>query len=93
MLALDYYVFRLDLILLGVVRELLTIPLIPAVAAAFIFSVVRLLSNRQSVNACMVSAALILLTLNCFIWSSFDRPPLGCGVTTASGVSTAGANP
>ena len=70
-LALDYYVFKLDWILLGVVRELLTIPLILAVAAAFIFSVVRLLSNRQSVNARMVSAALVLFALNCFIWGSF----------------------
>ncbi|MDD9997524.1 MAG: hypothetical protein OXQ89_07230 [Rhodospirillaceae bacterium] len=70
-LALDFYVFKLDSILLGVVRELLTIPLIPAVAAAFVFSVVRLLSNRRSVNAGMVSAALILFAVNCVIWGSF----------------------
>ena len=53
-LALDYYVVRLDSILLGVVVELLTIPLILTVAVAFIFSVVRLLSDRHSVNASMV---------------------------------------
>ena len=70
-LALDYYVLKLDSILLGVVRELLTIPLILAVAAAFVFSVLRLVSNRQSVNARMVSAALILFVLNCLIWGSF----------------------
>lgn len=69
-LALDYYVFKLNSILLGVVRELLTIPLILAVAAIFAVSVVRLLSNRQSVNAPRVSAALILFVLNCFVWGS-----------------------
>ena len=70
-LALDFYVFRLDSILLGVVRELLTIPLMLAVAAAFVFSVVRLVSNRQSVNVCMVGGALILFAVNCFLWGSF----------------------
>lgn len=70
-LALDFYVFKLDSILLGAARELLTIPLILAVGAAFVFSVIRLLSNRQSVNACMVSATLILSALNCLIWASF----------------------
>lgn len=70
-LALDYYVFKLDSILLGVVRELLTIPLTLAVSAAFVFSVVRLVSNRQSVNVWMVSGALILFAVNCFIWGSF----------------------
>ena len=70
-LALDYYVFRLNSILLGVVRELLTIPLMLAAAVAFVFSVVRLASDRQSVNARMVSGALILFAVNCFIWGSF----------------------
>ncbi|MCY4440343.1 MAG: hypothetical protein OXE53_09065 [Deltaproteobacteria bacterium] len=67
-LALDYYVFRLDSILLGVVRELLTIPLVLAVAGLFVFSVVRLLKDRGLINACNVSSALILLALNCLIW-------------------------
>ena len=70
-LALDYYLFRLDSILLGVVRELVTIPLILAVAAALVFSVIRLVSNRQSVNFRMVSGALILFAVNCFIWGNF----------------------
>ena len=70
-LALNFYVFRLEWILLGVVGELLTIPLIVAVAAAFVFSVVSLLGNRKSVNACNVSSTLILFSLNCFIWGSF----------------------
>ena len=70
-LAADYYVFRLDSILLGVVRELLTIPLMLAAAAAFVFCVARLVSNRQSVNGWMVNAALILFAVNCFAWGSF----------------------
>ena len=70
-LALDFYVFKLDWILLGVVRELLTIPLFLAVAAVFVFAVVRLLADRQSVNVCNASSALILFVLNCFIWGSF----------------------
>ena len=70
-LALDFYVFKLDSILLDVVRELVTIPLILAVAAAFVFSVVRLLTNWQSVNAATVSAALILFAVNCVIRGSF----------------------
>ena len=67
-LALDYHVFKLDWIVLGVVRELLTIPLIVAVAAAFVFTVVRLLTNRRSINACNVASALILLALNGLVW-------------------------
>lgn len=70
-LALNYYIFKLDWIPLGVVQELLTIPLMLAVAAVFVFSVVRLLSHRQSLNTSNVSSTLILFTLNCFIWGSF----------------------
>ena len=67
-LALDSFVFRLDSVLLGAVRELLTIPLIAATAAMFVFSVVRLLMNRRSVNCCNVGSALILFALNGLIW-------------------------
>ena len=67
-LALDFLFFRLEGIWLGVVRELLTIPLILAVAAVFVFSVVRLLANRRSINAHKVGAALVLGVLNCLIW-------------------------
>lgn len=67
-LALDSFVFKLDSILLGVARELLTIPLIVAVAAVFVFSVSRLLTNRRSVNPCNVGSALILFALNGLIW-------------------------
>ncbi len=70
-LVLDFYVFKLDWTLLGVVRELLTIPLFLAVAAAFVFVVVRLLTNRMSMNVCNGSSVLILFALNCFIWGSF----------------------
>lgn len=68
-LALDTFVLKLDWILLGVARELLTIPLILVVAALFVFAVVRLLKNRRSINAFNVGAALLLLALNCLIWS------------------------
>ena len=67
-LALDYHVFKLDSILLGVVRELLTIPLVLAVAGVFVFSVVHVVKNRRLINACNVSSALILFALNCLIW-------------------------
>ena len=67
-LALDTFGLRLDSIELGVVRELLTIPLILAVAAGFVYSVVRLARNRELVNARNVASALILLALNGFIW-------------------------
>ena len=70
-LVLDFYAFKLDWVLLGVVRELLTIPLFLAVAAAFVFTVVRVLANRKSVNVCNAVSALILFALNCFIWGSF----------------------
>ena len=70
-LVLDFYVFKLDWILLGVVRELLTIPLFLAVAAAFVLVVVRLLASRKSANVCNAASALILFALNCFIWGSF----------------------
>ncbi len=70
-LVLDFYVFKLDWTLLGVVRELLTIPLFLAVAAAFVFVVVRLLTNGMSMNVCNGSSVLILFALNCFIWGSF----------------------
>ena len=51
-----------------VLRELLTVPLIAAVAAAFVFATVRLFRNRPSINTCNVAAALILLALNGLIW-------------------------
>ena len=70
-LLLDYYVFKLDWILLGVVRELMTIPLFFAVAMAFVFAVVQILTHRSSVNVCNAGSALILFALNCFIWGSF----------------------
>ena len=70
-LVLDFYVLKLDWILLGVVRELLTFPLFLAVALAFVFVVVRLLAKRKSVNVCNAASALILFALNCFIWGSF----------------------
>ncbi len=69
-LALDSYVLKLDWILLGVARELLTIPLVLAVAV-FVFAVVRLLANTRSVNGWNAGSALILFALNCFIWGSF----------------------
>ena len=37
-LALDYLVLRLDSVMLGVVRQLQTVPMIVAVAAAFMFA-------------------------------------------------------
>ena len=67
-LALNTFVFRLDSILLGVVQEMLTIPLIVAVAAGFVYSVVRLARNRALVNARNVASTLILLALNGVIW-------------------------
>ena len=70
-LALDFYVFQLDWILVGVVRELLTLPLFFAVAAVFVFAVIRLLVHRTSVNVYTISSALILFALNGFIWGSF----------------------
>ena len=70
-LLLDYHVFRLDWILLGVVRELVTIPLFVAVAGAFVFAVVQLLAHRSAVNVCNAVSVLILFALNCFIWGSF----------------------
>ena len=68
-LALDYHVYKLDSILLGVVLELLTTSPVLAVAGVFAFSVARLVKNRRLVNACNVSSALILFALNCLIWS------------------------
>lgn len=70
-LVLDFYVFKLNSILLGVVRELLTIPLFLAVALAFVFAVARLLANRESVNVRNAVSAMILFVLNCVIWGSF----------------------
>lgn len=67
-LALDYLVFRLEWTALDVLRELLTIPLVLAVAVVFALSVLRLLANRRSINARKVGAALLLGALNCLIW-------------------------
>ena len=70
-LALDFYIFKLDWILLGVVRELLTIPLFLAVAVVLLFAVVRLLTNRNTINTCSVGSVLLLFALNCLIWGTF----------------------
>lgn len=67
-LALDYLVLRLDSVALGVVRELVTIPMIVAVAAAFVFAVVRLLRHRRRVNVMNVGSAAILFALSCLVW-------------------------
>lgn len=61
-------VLKLDWIWLGVLLELLTIPMIAAVAGMFVFAAVRLMINRKSINACNAGAALILLALNGLIW-------------------------
>lgn len=63
-------VLKLGWIWLGVLVELLTIPMIAAVAGMFVFAVFRLRINRQSINVCNVGAALILLALNGFIWDT-----------------------
>ena len=71
-LVLDCCVLKLDMIWLGVVWELLTIPLVLVVAAAFVVSISRILqSKRRPVGASKVSAMLVPLALNCFVWESF----------------------
>lgn len=70
-LALNAYVFQLDWILLGVMAELLTLPMIAAVAVAFVYVVVRLLQPVPSAESRLVSATVILFVLNCLIWGSF----------------------
>ena len=67
-LALDAFVFRLVWIVLGVTRELLTMPLILGVAAGFVFSMIRLLANRRALNSRKIGTALILVAVNCLIW-------------------------
>ena len=67
-LALDYHWLRLDSVALGIVVELLTIPLIVAVAAALVFAVVRLLRDRRRVNAATVGSVVILFALSCLVW-------------------------
>lgn len=64
-LALGNRVLGLEWIWLGAVWELLTIPLIAAVAAVLVFATVGLMNNRRSINAL---SALILLALNGLIW-------------------------
>ena len=66
--ALDYFVLRLDSVALGVVRELLTIPMIVAVAAAFVFAVIRLLRDRRRVTAVNLGSAALLFALSCLVW-------------------------
>ena len=78
-LALNAYAFKLDWILLGVVGELATLPMIVAVAVAFVCAVPRLLSPAQAVNPRLVSAAVILFVLNCLIWGSLVSRPAGFG--------------
>ena len=51
LLALDYYVFRLDSILPGVVRELRTISPDAGRGGGFVFSVVRLVSGATPASA------------------------------------------
>ena len=74
-LALNAYVLELDWILLGVVGELLTLPMIAAVAVAFLYAAIRLLSSMPAVNHRLASAAVILFVLNCLIWGSFVFSP------------------
>jgi len=67
-IALDNLFFRLEWVGVGVLRELLTIPMILAVGATCVVALARLLLNRSTFNACNAGAALILLVLNGLIW-------------------------
>ena len=67
-LALDYLVLRLDSVALGVVRELLTVPMVVAVAAAFVWATVRLSRDRRRVTVVNVVSAAILFGLSCLAW-------------------------
>ena len=67
-LALDHLVLRLDSVALGVVRELLTIPMILAVVAAFVIGVIRQLRDRRRVTVVNVGSAAILFALSCLVW-------------------------
>ena len=64
-LAPDNQVLRLEWIWLGAVWELSTLPLIAAVAGAFVFAVVRLPRNMRPIN---LGSALILFAVNCLVW-------------------------
>ena len=66
-LALDYRVLRPYSVALAVVRELLTTPMIQAVAA-FVFVAVRLLLDRRRVTVVKAGAAKILFALSCLVW-------------------------
>ena len=67
-LALDYLVLRLDSVVLRVFRELLTIPMILAVVAVFVFAMVRMLRDRRRVTAVNVGSAAILFAIGCLVW-------------------------
>ena len=67
-LALDYFVLRLHLVPLGVVRELLTIPMIVAVIWVFVFAVVRMLRDRWRATMDNVGFAAVPFTIRCLVW-------------------------
>ena len=67
-LALDYFILRLDFAGLGMVRELLTVPMIVAVFAALLFGVVRLVRDRRRVTVVNVASAALLFALSCLVW-------------------------
>ena len=68
-LALDHHFLRLESVALGVVRELLTIPMLLVVAVMCVVAVVRLLRNRRLVNTVNVGAAATLFILNGLLWA------------------------
>ena len=54
--------------MLRVFRELLTIPMILAVVAVFVFAMVRMLRDRRRVTAVNVGSAAILFAIGCLVW-------------------------
>jgi len=68
-LFLNYHLFHLDFVLLGVVQELITISLMMAVVVVFAISLYRLI-RHFSFQGYLIWAAIILLACSAAVWGS-----------------------
>ena len=70
-LFLNAYVFKFDNVFIGVVQELVTIPMLLALLFLFLFSIVRLYEDNFSVNKRSFWAFIILFFVSTVIFGSF----------------------
>lgn len=70
-LLLNSEVFKFDFVLIGVLQEVLTLPIMFGQLLLVIFSIKNFIESKYSYKTYPIWSLLILLVVNIFIWGSF----------------------